>query len=307
MFSLKGALEQFKQQFSNSTNDSEKNVLLNMINFIGMMITTYNIDVLYEKPSNKICLNDFENKKYSQFGEDGITEKIFEIIGFTNKTYLDFGATETENNSEVLHKEYGFSGTLWNGGDISCEYSTVHKEFITNENILDLCKKYKVPDEFDFLSIDIDGNDWYIWKTICENYKPRVVVIEYNASFPPPQDKNIVYDPEFDWSSTHSCYYGASIQAMYNLGRKLGYSLVGVSNMGVNLFFIRDDVVEKHDCFYNMNDVKALYKTPKYGHEPCGDNGNHTQECLETYKLGGIMGHRPDTLERPWVSSLKYI
>jgi len=301
MISLKGLVEGFKLQYSRSEDEVEKTVLVNMINFIGTLTTKYNLDVLYEKPDDKICLNDFENKKYSQFGEDGIIEKIFDIIGFTDKTYLDFGATETTNNSEVLHKDHGFSGILWNCDDISCDYSIIHKETVTNENVLDLCKKYELPDEFDFLSIDIDGNDWYIWKTICENYKPRVVVIEYNATFPPPSDKIVVYNPEFDYDVT--TYHGASIQAMYELGKKLGYSLVAAESMGYNLVFIRDDVIEKHDCFYNMNDVKALYKTPKLGHRPCGENDTHTPECLETYKIDGIMGHKPDTLERPWVST----
>jgi len=301
MISIIGIVESFKQQYSVSQNDNEKNVLVNLINFGEMLTKKYNVDVLYEKPDDKICLNDFENKKYSQFREDGITEKIFDIIGFTDKTYLDFGATETTNNSEVLHKEHGFRGILWNCDDISCDYSTIHKETVTNENVLELCKKYNLPKEFDFLSIDIDGNDWYIWKTICENYKPRVVVIEYNATFPPPEDKIVVYNPEFDWDL--SCYQGASIQSMYNLGKKLGYSIVAAESMGYNLFFIRDDIMLKHDCFYNMNDVNALYRTPKLGHRPCGENGSHTPECLKTYINGGIHGHKPDIQERPWVST----
>jgi hypothetical protein len=302
MFSLKGFVSSLKHQFDNSSDQSLKLILLNLINFNEKLISEYGLDVCYSIPKNKILLNNFEKQKYSQFKEDGITEKIFEVIGTTNKFYLDFGGTETTNNSEVLHKEHGFSGVLWNGEDLPCEYTKIHKEYITLDNILELCDKYEVPKDFDFLSIDIDGNDWYIWKKMCENgrCRPRVVVIEYNATFPPPEDKIVEYKEEFNYDLT--IYHSASIQSMYNLGRHLGYSLVAAESMGYNLFFIRDDVVG--DCFYGTNDVKFLYKTPKLGHRPCSENGlTHTPECLKIYRPDGILGHKPDLLNRPWVTT----
>ena len=270
------------------------------INVLDRIISRTGIDYLQTIPPDKICLNSFENKKYSQFSEDGITEKIFEVIGTTNKFYLDFGGTEDTNNSEVLHKNYGFTGVLWNGADIDCPYTKVHKEFITAENILGLMKKYEIPNEFDFLSIDIDGNDWYVWKKICENYRPRVVVIEYNATFPPPEDKIIKYNPTHEYDLT--IYHGASIQAMYNLGKKLGYDLVASENNGYNLFFIRKDI--DTSMFYRVNDVEFIYRTPKLGHRPCSDDGiTHTSDCLKTYRCDGILGHKPDLLNREWVPS----
>ena len=307
MFTLKGLCQGLRLQCQHSTNPMEQNVLTNLINFNENLIRMYGIDVLKPIPDDKIHLNNHEKQKYSQFGEDGITEKIFDAIGFTDKFYLDFGGTETTNNSEVLHKDHGFKGVMWNGDNLPCEYTEIHKEYITRDNILDLCKKYNIPKEFDFLSIDIDGNDWYVWKTMCEEryYRPRVVVIEYNATFPPPEDKIVVYKEEFNYDLT--IYHGASIQAMYNLGRKLGYSLVSAESSGYNLFFIRDDILEKHDVFYKTNDVEFLYKTPKLGHRPCAPCGTkHTEDCLKTYRVDGFMGHKPDLENREWTSSDKH-
>ena len=103
---------------------------------------------------------------------------------------------------------------MWNGEDQPCEYTKIHKEYITLDNILELCDKYTIPKEFDLLSIDIDGNDWYIWKEMCEERcRPRVVIIEYNATFPPPEDKIVEYKENFNYDLT--IYHSASIQAMY--------------------------------------------------------------------------------------------
>ena len=297
VLSLVGLKRQLQIEYQ-QTGSPQLVVAINVVNHI---ISKTGIDYVQTIPIDKICLNMFENKKYSQSGEDGITEKIFEVIGTTNKFYLDFGGTESTNNSEVLHKDHGFTGVLWNGSDINCPYTKVYKEFITTENILDLMNKYEIPKEFDFLSIDIDGNDWYVWKKICENYRPRVVVIEYNSTFPPPIDKIIKHDSTHEWNDG-SIYFGATIQSMYNLGKQVGYDLVAAENMGANLFFIRNDI--DTSMFHRVNDVEFIYRTPKYGHRPCSEDGlTHTEECLKTYRSDGTLCHKPDLLNREWISS----
>jgi hypothetical protein len=210
-----------------------------------------------------ILLTDFEKRLYSQFKEDGITVKIFDTIGTTNKFYLDFGATETSNNSEILHKHQGWNGILWNGREIPNCYTTVHQEFITVENVVALCEKYLIPREPDLLSIDIDGNDWHIWREISKAIRPRVVIIEYNSSFPPGDDKVMPYNPTWVWDGYN--YGGATFTAMYNLGRHLGYSLVSAEGYGgVNMFFVRDDL-EPEKYFKGVNDVDFLYRPPNFG------------------------------------------
>ena len=218
--------------------------------------------IAIDVPSDMIYLATKNKKIYSQNGEDGITEAIFDAIGTTNKFYLDFGATEGHNNSEILHKNYGFSGVLWNGAEIDCPYAKVHQEFITVENIKELCAKYEVPVEPDFVSIDIDGNDWHVWRELNKVCRPRVLVIEHTSQLPPGHDGVMPYKADHVWDGTFYC--GASIEAMYLLGRHLGYSLVCADNVGVNLFFVRDDL-EPDKKFFGTNDVPMLYRVPKYG------------------------------------------
>lgn len=225
-----------------------------------------------------IDLSNFESKTYSQNGEDGVLNKIFECIGAHSRYYVEFG---TENGSECntrCLKESGWRGLLMDGNHDNPDIN-LHKEFITAENINELFKKYEVPHEFDLLSIDIDFNDFHVWKAIENSYKPRVVVIEYNATHLPSEDKVIKYDAKGGWDGSN--YFGASILALYNLGRLKGYSLIYAEKKGVNLFFIRDDVLSNLEAsgftFKNKNLVQALYMFPRYG---IGPNGGHREDAL---------------------------
>jgi hypothetical protein len=290
-FSIRGRIESLKIQHSRSTDVTEQTVLYNLLNAYIELHAEYGLDVVFKIPSDKIFLNSFESRTFSQFNEDGITEKIFETIGFTNKVYLEFGGTAYNNNSEILHKKYGFTGVLFNCDDTECEYTKIHTERVNAENIVSLCEKYELPKEFDFLSIDIDYNDWYVFRSLCSVYKPRVVVIEYNAHYPPPEDRVVIYDANIIPGIT--TYHSATIESMYKLGRMLGYNLVAAESYGYNLFFVRDDIAP--DAFYGTNDTKVLYRTPKLGHKPCGIDDKHTDECIKTYKLDQICGHKaPD-------------
>lgn len=224
---------------------------INIARFIEYLFINTGLDVLPKIDSNKCFLNLCEKRVSSQFGEDGIIEKIFEVIGTTNKFYLEFGSTGEDDNTTNLRNAHGFTGVLW---------GNFNNVFVTAENVCNLCKEYNVPSEFDFMSIDIDGNDWYIWREISKCVKPRVVCIEYNGEFLPDDDKLIVYDPWFKWDM-RTRYFGASLKALFILGRYLGYNLVCCNNTGNNAFFIRDDI----DCskFACVNDYKTLYRSLK--------------------------------------------
>ncbi len=217
----------------------------------------------------KIDLNHFEKKIYSQNGEDGVIEKIFELIGTDSKYYVEFGVEDgLERNTRALMTYHGWKGLLMDG---RFENSSINLKqmFITKENINQLFNTYGVPVNLDLLSIDIDYNDFYIWQAIDDRYKPRLVIIEYNASHLPKEDCVVPYNPLGCWDKTN--YYGASILALYNLGRKKGYSLIYAETMGVNLFFVRDDLLkDKAFHFKNTNDVINLYAFPEYGDGPLG-------------------------------------
>lgn len=182
-------------------------------------------------------LDRYRNQVYSQCWEDGIIQRIFECIGETNKYFVDIGASDGQRNSNTANLRINkkWSGLLI---DKNPKNDFVKKEYVTAENVNDILKKHNVPEEFDLLSLDIDGNDYWIWKSLA--YKPRVVVIEFNPNFL--DSRTIKYDPDFEWD--HTNYYGASLPALKYLGIEKGYSLIYQADY-LNAFFIRQDIINK--------------------------------------------------------------
>ena len=220
------------------------------------------VNYLYEKnrklrlksPEN---LNLWERRYFSQNGEDGIIEEIFQRIGRKSDYYVEFGVGRgKECNTRYLREMKGWSGLLM---DIGFEDPSINlrRENITKDNIEDILKKYEVPKEFDLLSIDIDGNDYYVWENIT-TFRPRVVIIEFNSKIGRTKSKVMPYDPNFDWSGTD--YYGASLMALKSLGERKGYKLVSCDNVGVNAFFVRSDLVN-----FQLRSYEEIYRRPKYG------------------------------------------
>ena len=176
-----------------------------------------------------------------------------------SNSFIDVEKQGLECNTRLL-SENGWRGFLMNGkGYLKFD---VKEEFITAENINELFKKYNVPTNFDLLSIDLDFNDYWIWKAI-KGYSPRVVVIEYNASIPVNVSKVIKYDPKGKWDGTN--YFGASLLALVKLAKKKGYTLIGCDNSGINAFFVRDDMVKDN---FKVRSIEELYKPPAYGYRP---------------------------------------
>lgn len=210
-------------------------------------------------------LNRFEQKIYSQNGEDGIIRTIFDKIGTTNKYCVEFGVEDgSECNTRYLIEKYG-----WEYLHMDCREGlpdSIKKEIVTAENINSLFNKYNVPPEFDLISIDVDSNDYWLWKGL-KGYSPRVVVIEYNASIPPTESRTIKYDVDMHGDGTN--YFGASLLALVKLGKKKGYTLVGCDNRGINAFFVRDDLIGNN---FVVRRIEETYKPPKYGKKV---NGRH--------------------------------
>lgn len=154
----------------------------------------------------------------------------------------------------------------------------IKSEKVTAENIQNLFKKYNVPKNFDLLSIDIDYNDYWVWKAITD-YLPRVVVIEYNSSVPPTESKVVPYDPEAKWDGTN--YFGASLLALKNLGLNKGYTLVGCDNAGVNAFFCKSELIDG----IKIKDIKDLYRPPKYGEIVNGIHIGHPQSTKQMIEI----------------------
>jgi hypothetical protein len=220
--------------------------------------------------AEEIDLSLYEKSVYSQNGEDGVLAKIFEVITPRSKFCVEFGAFDgvTGSNTYLLRLQE------WKCVQFDRSYQIpkqhIYREFITAETITGLFEKYEVPCDLDLLSIDIDYNDFYVWQGLDAKYRPAVVVIEYNATHLPQEDKVVKYRPYYVGDDTN--YYGASILALYRLGRSKGYSLVYAEANGVNLFFVRDDLLNEQSSFKNINEVEKIYRYPTYGKGP---NGGH--------------------------------
>ena len=226
----------------------------------SMMIDQYLQTNLHDNPryQDQKRLNRHEYQVYSQNGEDGIIEAIFDRIGTTNRVFVEIGVQDgLECNSTWLLLK-GWSGYWLEGnpksveaiqdkfsGPINKRQLKVQQGFITAENVEALLQENGVPIEFDMLSIDIDGNDYWVWKAI-DQVNPRVVVIEYNALFRGNVKWVMKYNPTHIWDGTS--YFNASLKSLELLGDSKGYCLVGCDFLGINAFFVRRDLAGNNFC-----------------------------------------------------------
>lgn len=258
-------------------------------------------DATRERLKDKKCLEYYGFKVYSQNDEDGIIEEIFNRIGTTNKIFIEFGVQNgLECNSHYLLFK-GWRGLWIDGGEkhvkeIRSKFAPVLANgqlkvlnaFITRENINELFIQGSVEGEIDLLSIDIDGNDYYVWEAI-NVVRPRVVVIEYNAKFPPNCAWKQAYNKRHTWNG--SDWHGGSLKALELLGRELGYQLVGTSLTGVNAFFVRNDLTK--DLFIEPATAENLYNPARYhlGYT----NGHPARYCLAVQNENfGMLDYRPN-------------
>jgi hypothetical protein len=201
-------------------------------------------------------LGRFDAQQCSQSGEDGILAEIFRRIGTTNRFAVEFGAGDgTGNNTlwpllqdwRALWIEYNEAAAQRAASRLSPlipHQLTICTAQVTAENIEALFRQNAVPTEFDLLSIDIDGNDFWVWQAL-QSFHPRVVVMEYNALYAPPVCWVRPYNASARWDGTS--FFGASLQALEELGAEKGYRLVGCTLSGINAFWVREDLCDNDD------------------------------------------------------------
>jgi hypothetical protein len=213
----------------------------------------------YKEPKR---LGAHEFQMFSQSGADGIVAEIFRRIGRASSVFVEFGVGDgLENNTTALLLQ-GWSG-IWieaskrNIRQIRKELRpliderklTVLAQFITKDNIVAHLEGCSLPHDPDLVSIDIDGNDYWVWEALLSRYAPRVAVVEYNALLGPSAPWVMEYNPAHARERViATSYYGASLKALEMLGRRKGYSLVGCDFLGVNAFFVRNDLLEDRFC-----------------------------------------------------------
>lgn len=196
-------------------------------------------------------LSGFESSVFSQNGEDGVLQEILRRIGIGERYFVEIGAHAAEANCLVFADILGWRGCFVEADHerlihLQRKYAgvdtvTVIETRVAADTIDVTLETRDIPADFDVLSIDVDGNDYWLWRGL-QRHRPRVVVIEFNASLP--ADSRLVqpYDGESQWDGT--AFFGASRGALLDLAHAKGYRLVHCDIAGVNLFFVREDLAE---------------------------------------------------------------
>jgi hypothetical protein len=201
-------------------------------------------------------LNDFEFRVFSQFGEDGILQHLIQEAGIEEgeKTFVEFGVQDyQESNTRFLLQGYNWKGLIIDGNEewvnavrgssLCWRYNLkAVAAWIDCDNINSLILSSGIAGKIGILSIDIDGNDYWVWESINQ-IKPIIVICEWNSSYGDQHSVSIPYQADFHRASAHYSqqYWGASIEALNSLGLRKGYRLVGSNLAGNNLFFVRSE------------------------------------------------------------------
>lgn len=225
-------------------------------------------------------LSGFEASVFSQNGEDGVLQEILHRIGIAGGYFVEIGAHAAEANCLLFADVLGWRGCfLESDGDhlvhLQRKYEGVDAVAVvaarvTAENIDALLDSCDVPADIDVLSIDVDGNDYWLWRAL-HGHRPRIIVIEYNAGLPAAARLVQPYDAESGWDGT--AFFGASRGALLDLAHAKGYRLVHGDIAGVNLFFVRaelaadgflpEDEVARRPVNYSLS--AALHQAPRAG------------------------------------------
>ena len=224
---------------------------------------------------------------HSQTNEDAVLSSLFASIGIANRRSVEICAGDgIVCNTAALIVRDGWEGLLVDGNRRLITRGRIfHRRmrsravlvegWVTRSSINALISGHGFTGEIDLLSLDLDGVDYWIWEAI-EAVTPRVVVLEYQDILGPERSWTIPYSDDFSAtgfprSSGAPNYAGASLRAFVKLGRKKGYRLVAINELGYNAFFVRNDLgadrlpeLDVDDCFghpHNINGMTARFGT----------------------------------------------
>ena len=248
---------------------------------IGQILLRLQFQDLARRGVDLPTLQDVEFRCYSQNGEDGILLYIFALIGTTNRKVVEICAGDgIECNAANLLVNHGWSGLLLDGdAELVARGKTFYSnclntwvqpptfvnDWITADRVNSLVGDHGFSGPIDLLSLDVDGNDYWIWKAL-DCVTPRVVVLEFNAGCGPDVSVTMSYQPDFRLDYTVQPYRcGASLSAFVKLARAKGYRLVGVQSRGFNAFFVRDGIGDRllpersvRECYSGIEPLRRL-------------------------------------------------
>jgi hypothetical protein len=200
-------------------------------------------------------LADVEFRVYSQWGEDGIIQHLIQRVSVPNPVFVEFGVGDyRESNTRFLVRRHNWRGLVIDSDPNNIAYLKrdpiywKHElqavcSFVTKDNIDSLIRNAGISGDIGLLSVDIDGNDYWVWQAIT-GVQPRIVICEYNSVFGQQHPISIPYQADFRRTRAHvsNLYYGASLPALCHLAAAKGYEFVGCTSAGVNAFFVRRDL-----------------------------------------------------------------
>jgi hypothetical protein len=206
---------------------------------LGVQTTNIEGSTMTREPA---WLLDFARNTYSQTGEDGIIEKILQTLPKKDRWCVEFGAWDGMflSNTRNLIENAGYSAVLIEGS--KTKFSELQKNYSSKKNVITvnasvgfhendsldvILADLPVPCDLDLLSIDVDGNDYHIWKATSK-YRPKTICIEFNPTIPT--------EVSFVQRADSSVNQGASLLSLVELGREKGYELVSV--LPCNAFFV---------------------------------------------------------------------
>jgi hypothetical protein len=199
---------------------------------------------------------DAEFQVFSQFGEDGIIQHLLSRVAIANETFIEFGVADyRESNTRFLVSNNNWRGLILDGGAAHIEFVRTNEIgwrhsidarsiFVTRDNINGAIANAGFRGDIGLLSVDIDGNDYWVLEAI-DVVSPRILIVEYNSTFGPTAAVSIPYDPAFDRTTAHpsNLYWGASLQAVALAAARKDHVFIGSNSAGNNAFFVRRDVI----------------------------------------------------------------
>jgi uncharacterized protein YihD (DUF1040 family) len=212
---------------------------------------------LQNLPTLKKDIQQAEFKVFSQWGDDGIIQFLVSYLDIPTKTFIEFGVEDySESNTRFLLINNNWKGVVLDGNPKDIQYIqedeiywrhdlTAKQVFVTAENINQVIKESGFTGEIGLLHIDIDGNDYWVWKSI-EVVNPIIVIVEYNSVFGMDRAITVPYNPSFDRTEAHytNLYFGASLKALVQLGEMKEYYFIGCNSNGNNAYFVRRNKIK---------------------------------------------------------------
>jgi hypothetical protein len=199
-------------------------------------------------------IHEAEFRVYSQFGDDGIIQHLIHNTAISERRFVEFGVENyTESNTRFLLMNNNWSGLIVDASKNHVDFVkrdpiywrhdlTAEAAFLTPENVDEILVRNGFTGEIGLLSIDVDGNDYWLWERVSA-VSPVIVIVEYNSVFGSGRAVTIPYSPQFNRAGAHSShlYWGASLRALNLVAERKGYCLVGCNSSGNNAYFVKAD------------------------------------------------------------------